>query len=79
MAWWHINIEPNFSYDEKALDDYLKDIETKLPDQLEQSSYYLESDDELIITKGSIGTGIYIDDLKKDIIENLKKMRGIKI
>ena len=70
----HINIEPNLEYSEEALDEYLQNIETKLPDQLEQSDYYLE-DDELIIVNGKIGAGIYYEDLKKEIVLNLKNMR----
>ena len=70
----HINIEPVFKYNEKALQEYLEDVEAKLPDQLEQSSYYLEDDDELVITTGSIGAGIHMEDLKKEIVTNLQKM-----
>ena len=70
----HINIEPNLEYSEEELDKYLQNIETKLPDQLEQSDYYLE-DDELIIVNGKIGAGIYYEDLKKEIVLNLKNMR----
>lgn len=68
----HINIDPIFTYSEEALNEYLDDVEAKLPDQLEQSSYYLEEDDELIITTGSIGAGIYKDDLKKEIASSLE-------
>ena len=70
----HINIEPVFRYNENALQKYLEDVEAKLPDQLEQSSYYLEDDDELIITTGSVGAGIYYDDLKKEIVTNLQEI-----
>ena len=50
----HINIEPNLEYSEEALDEYLQNIETKLPDQLEQSDYYLE--DEIKVQKLSSET-----------------------
>lgn len=68
----HIDIEPILKYNEEALQKYIEDIETKLPDQLEQSSYYLEDEDELVITNGKNGAGIYIDDLKKIIIAALQ-------
>lgn len=68
----HINIDPNFTYNEEELQRYLENIEAKLPDQLEQSSYYLEDDDELVITSGSIGAGIYMDELKNEIVSSLK-------
>lgn len=70
----HINIDPVLKYNETALDEYITDIESKLPDQLEQSSYYLEDDDELVITNGTIGAGIYSEQLKKEIISNLQKI-----
>ena len=73
----HINIEPVFTYNEQALQKYLEDVEAKLPDQLEQSSYYLEDEDELVITTGSIGAGIYIDELKKEIIYSLEEATHI--
>ena len=70
----HIDIDPVFKYNEEELQKYIEDVEAKLPDQLEQSSYYLEDDDELVITNGRIGAGIYVQDLKKEIVENLQKM-----
>ena len=70
----HIDIDPIFTYDENALQEYFEDIESKLPDQLEQSSYYLEDDDELVITNGKIGAGIYKDELKKEIINRFQKI-----
>ena len=73
----HINIDPIFTYSDEALLTYLEDVEAKLPDQLEQSSYYLEEDDELVITTGSIGVGIYIDQLKKEIIDSLQEANHI--
>ena len=56
----NIEIEPVLVYDDKALTDYLKTIETYLPDQLVQHGYYLE-DDKLIITNGINGAGIEIE------------------
>ena len=75
----HIDIDPILKYNKQALQDYLEDIETKLPDQLEQSSFYLEDDDELVITNGKIGAGIYFDDLKKTIIAALQDISYSKM
>lgn len=63
----HIDIEPILTYNEDALNKYLETIEANLPDQLVQSSYYVE-DDELIITNGINGAGIVMDEMKTTII-----------
>ena len=62
-----INIDPVLKYNEEALTSYLETIEAQLPDQLEQSSYYVD-DDKVVITNGKNGAGIYIDELKEKII-----------
>lgn len=67
----NINIEPDFTYNSKALLEYLQTIETNLPDQLIQSSYYIE-DDELIIANGINGVGIVYDELEELIIDALE-------
>ena len=63
----HIDIEPKLTYNEDALNKYLGHIEANLPDQLVQSSYYVE-DDEIIITNGINGAGIVVDEMKETII-----------
>lgn len=68
----HIDIDPILKYNKVALREYIEDIETKLPDQLEQSSYYLEDSDELVITNGVNGAGIYIEELEQTIIDALQ-------
>lgn len=68
-----INIEPNFSYDKEALDFFLQGIQDELPDQLEQSSYYLD-DDDLIITSGKNGAVIYIDKLESTIVNEIANL-----
>lgn len=62
-----INIDPILVYSDEELTRYIQNIEANLPDQLEQSSYYID-DDELVITNGKVGAGIYIEELKKEII-----------
>ena len=69
----NINIEPTLKYSEEALDEYLALIESKLPDQLEQSAFYIE-DDKLIIVNGKIGAGIYTEEIKEKIVESLQNM-----
>ena len=64
-----IDIDPVLKYNEKDLSDYIDTIQSQLPDQLVQSSYYLEDDDELVITNGKVGAGIY----KEDLIEMILK------
>ena len=73
----NIEIEPVLVYDDKALTDYLKTIETYLPDQLVQHGYYLE-DDKLIITNGINGAGIEIEELKEMIIAAIQDISYTK-
>ncbi len=69
-----IDIEPILKYDKNALSEYIDTIQSQLPDQLVQSSYYLESDDELVITNGKIGAGIYKDELMNEIISSIQNI-----
>lgn len=66
-----IDIEPILTYNEEALRSYLETIQAQLPDQLEQSSYYVD-EDKVIITNGKNGAKIYIDELEKTIIEEIQ-------
>ena len=59
-------IDPIITYNSKALREYLETIEAMLPDQLEQSSYYVE-DDKIVITNGKNGAKICKDELEKKI------------
>lgn len=66
----NINIEPNLIYNDEMLTMYLENIESNLPDQLEEPSYYIE-DEELIITNGKDGVGIEMTPLKQMIIDSI--------
>lgn len=66
-----INIDPILEYNENELDKYIEHIQVNLPDQLEQSSYYIDNDD-LIITSGKNGAGIYKEELKTKILDGLQ-------
>ena len=67
----NIDIEPVLRYDEDALNDYIDFLEVSLPDQVEQGSYYVENN-ELVITTGKNGAGIYKEKLKKIVLESLQ-------
>ncbi len=66
-----IDIDPKLIYSDEDLQRYLETIDSYLPDQLIQASYFIE-DDELIITNGINGAGIYYDELKKEIVAALQ-------
>ncbi len=66
-----IDVDPVLKYSEEALISYLEVIEAQLPDQLEQSSYYVD-DDKVIITNGKNGAKIYMDELKETILEEVQ-------
>lgn len=66
-----IDIEPVLKYNEDALDDYIDFLEVSLPDQVEQGSYYIDNN-ELVISTGKNGAGIYKDKLKKIVLESLQ-------
>lgn len=67
-----IDIEPILKYNKDALSEYIDTIQSQLPDQLVQSSYYLEDDDELIITNGKLGAGIYKEELTEEILRAIQ-------
>lgn len=62
-----IDIEPVLHYNQEELTSYLEIIEAQLPDQLEQSSYYVD-DDKVVITNGKNGARIYMDELEEKIV-----------
>ena len=64
-------IDPKITYNEEGLDKYISDLETQLPEQVIQSSYYID-DESLIITSGKEGVGIVKNELKRMIIDALQ-------
>ena len=58
----HTDIELNVTLDEEQLKTALNDISTKLPDTVKESAYYIEGND-LIITNGSEGNVVNIDQM----------------
>ena len=69
--FFNISLDPILNYNEVELDNYMSNIEANLPDQLEQSSYYIENNN-LYITSGKNGAGIYKDELKIKILDALQ-------
>ena len=53
IYFFNITIDPILNYNEKELEKYIDNIQSNLPDQLEQSSYYIEHN-YLYITSGKI-------------------------
>ncbi len=64
-----INIEPSFKIDKETLKNKLQDISSKLPDKIIESSYYIDGDN-IIITKGSTGSIVKIEETANQIEEN---------
>ncbi len=64
----NINIE--YTYNEELLNKILDDISSKIPEAVEESSYYIE-EDKLIITKGKKGNSIDKEQLRLRIIDEI--------
>lgn len=73
VLFCNINIEPELIYNKDELEDYIENIESQLPDQLEQSSYYID-DDSVIVTNGKNGARIYKDKLAQTIIKQIQNV-----
>lgn len=72
------NIEIEGTYNEESLNGIVDDISSKIPGLVEQASYYIEND-ELIINNGKTGIAVKKEELKKNILENLKSRNAIEI
>lgn len=68
-----VNINPGFVIDEEQLKHNLQDISNKLPDKVIESSCYIDSNN-LIITKGSEGYVVEIDDSSNYIKDNINNL-----
>lgn len=71
-----VNLE--FSYSEELLDNIISDMSVKVPDAVEETSYYIE-DSNLIITKGKPGNSINKDRVKNDIINRISNINNEEI
>lgn len=68
-----INIDPGFIIDEEQLKYTLQDISNKLPDKVIENSCYIDGNN-LIITSGSEGYIIKIDDSANYIKDNINNL-----
>lgn len=68
-----IFINPAFSINKEQLINSLKDISNKLPNKLIDSNYYIE-DNNLILTSGSEGYSIKIEECANYIIDNINNL-----
>ncbi len=66
-----INVDPVLTYNKEALTSYLETIEAQLPDQLEQSSFYID-EAKVIITNGKNGAKIHKNELEQTIFEAIQ-------
>lgn len=65
-----VNINMNPSYNEETLETQLEDINSKIPNAVQESSYYIEGE-ELIITPGKSGLTIKKEEMKNQILDRL--------
>lgn len=68
-----VNIDPGFSIDEEQLKKDLRDISSKLPDKVIESSCYID-DNRLIITKGQAGKSIKVEDSANYITKEINNL-----
>ena len=71
-------IELNIQLNNEKIDKKIEEINSKLPDALQKSNYYIE-EDNLIIKKGKKGIKINSEELKKQLNEVIKKEENRKI
>jgi len=72
------NIQMSVSYNEEALDNILKDINSKIPNAMLDNTYSVE-DDELIVTRGKDGVSIEKEEDKELILKALTDWENKKI
>jgi len=69
-AFFGKNIEPEYTYNEQLLDDFVGDISAKLPNLVIEPTYYIE-EEFLIINKGTDGIKVEKEKLKETIIDSI--------
>ncbi len=70
-----IDINPAFSYNEKALSDFIDSTSNNLPDAVKRSDYYVDGD-KLIINKGEAGLEVKKQELNSSIIKNIVEVNN---
>ena len=66
-------IDCDMQYNEEEFNKKIEDISSKLPGKVVQNSYYIE-ENELILVKGQEGLTIKSEELKSEIISQLKNI-----
>ena len=69
------NIDVEFQYNEENLENILNEINGTIPGAAKETSYFIE-DSNLIITKGTEGNAINIEETKKSVKEELNKIES---
>ena len=72
------NINVEYEYNEKLLDEILDDIAVKIPGAVIEPSYYIENK-KLYISKGKTGISVEKEKLKKAILERIEKEKDESI
>ena len=69
------NINVEYEYNEKLLDEIIDDIAVKIPGAVIEPSYYIENK-KLYISKGKTGVSVEKEKLKKAILERAEKEKS---
>lgn len=69
------NVTPSFTYNEKALDDFIASITNNLPDKVIQSSYAVENNN-LKISKGKEGKVVLEKALKDEMVNHIMNLKS---
>lgn len=64
-------VQMEFTYNDKVLTEMIDDISKKIPGSMKDNSYYIEGE-KLIITSGKPGLTIKTEEMKKQIVEQVK-------
>lgn len=69
------NLDLEYEYNEKLLDEIIDDITVKIPGAVVEPSYYIENE-KLYISKGTKGNTIKKEALKKEILDRVEKEKN---
>lgn len=61
----------DFTYNDEILTNMINDISKKIPGSMQENSYYIEND-KLVITSGKPGIVIKTEEMKNEILEQIK-------
>lgn len=68
------NLDIKYTYNEELLNQFVDDVNSKLPGLVVQPSYYIE-DTKLIIEEGKDGIEVSKEELKKSILDSISNRR----